>query len=579
MTIPDRPDDIVRRLAGAEILRFPRASAPSSAAPAAVNDESERSSQPGASWEDAGNPGGSGHGGGSAGDDGERDRRLGFFQLTDLGNAERFAERQRGYLRYCAALGWLAWDGKRWKRDGAEKFVKLAEHQTVRAIQAEAAAIRNTSADYIVVAETPRKDAVWYSDKVKAWGRTSEGAQKLVSISKRAAAMLSIEAEQLDADPMCVNVQNGTLRIRKHEADPYVTLHPHNPDDFITKISPVSYDPDAICPQFDLFLDQVHPAIEGQPINAMQRFLHQWGGLSLTGDVGEQKMTFHYGKGRNGKGVWVNTVSYVAGDYAGSIAIESFLDSGKARAGGQATPDIADLPGVRFLTTSEPKKGATLDEGLVKLFTGGDPMKARHLNKDFFEFRPQAKLTMQGNYRPRISGTDEGIWGRIILVPWGQFIPPEKRDPRLFLKLQAEGSGILNRLLDGLGLWLDQGLMVPDKVKAATEAYRSDSDPLGRFLEACTRQALGEKVQSSDFHAVFSAWAKVNGETQWTPKGLGSALIERGFVSRKSSIIYWLDVRLIKTADDFIDPHGQPRHGGMADPGPDAADMEGDFEP
>ena len=575
MTVADRPDEIVRRVAGAEILAFPRAPAPApaQAGVAAANSDSPGSSHPGPSREDddvADYDGGRGGGAGQGGDD--LDRRLGWLPLTDLGNAERFAERHRADLRFCPAIGWLAWDGKRWKRDGSEQHVKLAEHQTVRAIQAEAAAIKAIADDFLI----DDKKALWYSDKVKNWGRTSEGAQKLASISKRAAAMLTIEAELLDSDPMCINVANGTLRIAKHDVDPYVTLRPHDPADFNTKISPVAYDPNATCPLFDQFLNEVHPPVDGQPVNVMQLFLLQWGGLSLTGDVGEQKMTFHYGKGRNGKGVFVNILSHVAGDYAGSISIESFLDSGKSRSGGQATPDIADLPGVRTLTTSEPKKGATLDEGFVKLFTGGDPIKARHLNKDFFEFRPQAKLTMQGNYRPRISGTDEGIWGRIILVPWGQFIPPERRDPKLFLKLQAEASGILNRLLDGLGLWLDKGLTIPDRVKAATAAYRSDSDPLGRFLETCTKQALGDKVQSSDLHAVFVAWAKANGETEWKPKGLSSALQERGFVSKKSSIIYWIDVVLTKTVDDFVDAHGNPRHRG-AEPY-DAAVQTGDFD-
>lgn len=565
-------DEIVRRVAGAAILAFPRA-----ASPAAVADGS--SSQTGASAE-LGSPRDAGDRGG-AGDDGPGtlDRRLARLPLTDLGNAERFAERHQADLRYCPALGWLAWDGKRWKRDGSEQYVKLAEHQTVRAIQREAAAVRDSDEDVQLVEATKTKDAVWLSDKIAVWGRLSEGAQKLASISKRAQAMMTIEADQLDHDPMCINLANGTLRIAKRDDGPYVVLSPHDSADFITKISPVSYDPAATCPLFARFLDEVHPPIEGQPDNTMQRFLAQWGGLSLTGDVGEQKMTFHYGKGRNGKGVFINMLSFVAGDYAASISIESFLDSGKSRSGGQATPDIAKLPGVRTLTTSEPKKGATLDEGFVKLFTGGDPIQARHLNKDFFEFRPQAKLTMQGNYRPRISGTDEGIWGRIILVPWGQFIPPERRDKQLFVKLQAEGAGVLNWLLDGLCLWLDQGLLIPDVVQAATDAYRSDSDPLGRFLAACTEQALGEAAQSSEMHALFVAWAKANGETQWTSKGLGSALLERGFASKKSSVNYWLDVRLTKTPDDFLDAHGQPRHAGTDDRGFDPAGDGWEREP
>ena len=244
-----------------------------------------------------------------------------------------------------------------------------------------------------------------------------------------------------------------------------------------------------------------------------------------------------------------------------SIPIESFLDSGRARSGGQATPDIACLPGVRMLTTSEPKKGATLDEGLIKLFSGGDVIRARHLNKDYFSFIPQAKLTMQGNYRPRITGADEGIWNRLVLVPWGVYFPKEKRDPKLAEKLRAEASGILNRLLDGLCDWLDRGLAIPDSVAAATADYRSDSDPLGRFLETCTRQAMGKRVQATDMHALFAAWAKANGEAVWSAKGLGAALKERGLAAKKSVNVYWLDIELIKGVTDFVDQSGNPWRG------------------
>ena len=68
--------------------------------------------------------------------------RLAFFPLTDLGNAERFRERYRDRLLWNVALGWLVWDGNRWSRNGAEDLVKIAEHDTVRAIQKEAKAVR-----------------------------------------------------------------------------------------------------------------------------------------------------------------------------------------------------------------------------------------------------------------------------------------------------------------------------------------------------------------------------------------------------------------------------------------------------
>ena len=554
-------DDIVQRVAGAEILHFPRAVAPAQvegsaaiARPAEFEcGEESVSSHEELDREDAGGRGSRDDEDGSA-----VDLECARLPLTDLGNAERFARRHRGSLRFCAAIGWLAWDGRRWERDEAEHRVKLAEHDTVRAIQREAEALKNSSYDF----ETSKDK--WFSDKVRAWGRNSEGAQKMASISKRASAMLAISSDQLDIEPMRINVLNGTIHMAKRKGAPYAKLLPHDPEDFITKLCPVEYKPNADCPLFDRFMDDVHPHKEDVAQNAMQLFLDQWGGLALTGETGEQKMVFFYGKGRNGKGVWVNTVSWVAGDYADSIQIDSFMDSGRARSGGQATPDLAGIVGVRFLTTSEPKKGATLDEGLIKQFTGGDPIKARFLNKNFFEFVPKAKLTMQGNYRPKITGTDEGIWGRVLLVPWGEFIPPDRRDKRLGEKLKAEGSGILNRLLHGLALYLDAGLAIPPEISKATEQYRSDSDPLGRFLDACTAQDLGKRVQSTDLYLVYEAWAKANGEAVWSAKGFGAGMQERGIPRKKSDVVFWLDIALTKGVGDFLDVHGVPLHRSQA---------------
>jgi putative DNA primase/helicase len=576
MSDPEQPVSIVAAIEGAEILAFPKtapktASLQASSPQASPRGGDKDSSQMGGSREASASAGKGGAGKGGDADDDERayfNRRLAFRPLTDLGNAERFVARYQHRLRWCADIGWLYFDDKRWARAGALEYVQRCEHDTVRGLQDEAKALADSDQDFYVPG--PRKDEmVLYSTKVAAWGRISENATRMAVISKRAASLLSISVRELDADPMKICVANGTLHVAKSDDGDYIQLKPHDPLDYITKISPVPYDPEATCPRFAEFMDRVQPPAEDGSKDA-QVFLDQWAGLSLTGDTSPQRMVFCYGKGRNGKGVWANTIFYIGGDNAASIPIESFLDSGRARAAGQATPDLAGLPGVRMLTTSEPKKGATLDEAFVKLFTGGDIIKARHLNKDFFEFVPQAKLTMQGNYRPKISGTDEGIWGRIILMPWPVFIPEGQRNPKLALELRAEASGILNRMLDGLRLWLDKGLLVPTDALAATAEYRSDSDPLGRFLDACTRQAMGKRVSSTDMHNLFCAWAKANGETQWTSKGLSAALKERGLCSKKSDTMFWLDIELTHLVSDFVDANGHPYR--MAGADEDAAE-------
>jgi putative DNA primase/helicase len=499
------------------------------------------------------------------------DRRLAFFPLTDLGNAERFRERMRGRLIFCAAVGWLHWDKRHWTRRGADEVVKRAEHEVVRAIQDEADALAE-SGDDIVVGEDKNKEAVFLSDRIHSWGRLSEANSHLTPIAKHAAAYLAVAPDDLDADPFAVNVRNGTLFIRKRDGRDYITFRPHDPADLITKLADVDYDPKADCPLYDRFLAEV------QADDAARRFLHQWKGLSLTGDVTEQRLCVFWGKGKNGKSVFEDLMASIAGDYSETVPIETFLSEGKGRNAGQATPDLAILPGVRMLRTSEPQRNASLNEGLIKLATGGEPIQARHLNRDYFKFYPQFKLTIQGNYRPKIEGADEGIWRRMILVPWSYTVPKERQDKRLGEKLRAEASGILNRLLDGLCDWLDHGLVLPEAAEAATREYRSDSDPLGRFLEACVVEAPGERVQSSALHAVFCAWADANGASKWTPTGFGRAMNERGFQKKQSDVIWWLDLRLLKKVSDFVDANGKPIAQGEQERPADAAAADLDSE-
>lgn len=501
------------------------------------------------------------------------DLRLSFFPLTDLGNAERFRERNRGRLLWCSAIGWLHWDGKRWAREGADEKVKRAAHATVRSIHDEADALAESERDILIEVKTKGRGddkeeiEIWQSDRIRQWARESESNPKLNQLADQADAYLAVLPARLDADPFRINVLNGTLSIaRTDDGSPYVTFSDHDPRDLITKLAPVDFDPQAKCDLFDLFFAEVQSKPE------MRRFLFAWLGLSLTGDVSEQRLAVWWGKGKNGKSVLMDTVAHVAGDYGETVPIETFLAEGRGRNAGQATPDLAILPGVRLLRTSEPQRGAMLDEALIKLATGGEPMNVRHLNRDYFKFYPQFKLTISGNYRPEIKGTDEGIWRRVMLVPWTYTVPKEKRDPHLIAKLKREGSGILNRLLEGLCDWLDNGLVEPEDVENATAEYRSDSDPLGRFLNACTLRTPGARVQASAMHDLFVAWTKANGAAgrkEWSPRGLSFALKERGYQSTKSSVSFWLDVELIARVSDFVDQHGRPVTSAGGDTPPD----------
>ncbi|WP_461455786.1 phage/plasmid primase, P4 family [Parasphingorhabdus sp.] len=205
-------------------------------------------------------------------------------------------------------------------------------------------------------------------------------------------------------------------------------------------------------------------------------------------------------------------------------------------------------------------KGGALNEGFVKMVTGEDPVSARHLNKGFFVFDYQFKITISGNNKPVIKDTTDSIWSRMQLTPWDQQIPKSEIDPRLKSKLQAEADGIFAWLMRGLVDWRKNGLIEPDAVKMATSKYRDDSDTLGKFLRQCC--LLGQhskqrmwRVKKTDLfmpcskrgarRPVTIISATGNSRKRWKPKDLktSTAMVPGGLVSIEPS-----KLRMSKTA-------------------------------
>lgn len=488
---------------------------------------------------------------GAGGDGNATDMDCAWLPRTDLGNAQRFVRRNGHDFLFVPEWGWLAWDGRRWNAKEADAILSRAVHQAIKDIAREAQVFKESGHDVVVA--VVKGEEVWLSDKLKGWCLASQGNAHVSCVAKLAQAYLTASPDDFDADPVSMNVANGTLRFAKVEEGDYVSFHPHRRSDRMTKISEVAFDKEALSPLYDAFLARIQPRIDSV------RHLHAWGGVSLTG-LQIARLHFWHGTGRNGKSTLIDCWAHVMGDYSQTIPIESFLDQGRSRRGGEASPDIAALPGIRCLRTSEPEKGAKIAESLVKLVTGGEPLRARHLNRDFFEFRPAFKLTMQGNYQPRVDGTDEGFWARILLVPFLVMIPEAERDAKLAEKLKGEASGILNRLLDGLRDYLDHGLSPTTEVIEATAEYRDDSDPIGRYLTECTvrlqplppdRRSEEERVAGADLYKLYVAWAKASGERPWAPKAFSRGIQDHGIVRLKSSGIWYRNLRLVRKPDDF----------------------------
>ncbi len=214
--------------------------------------------------------------------------------------------------------------------------------------------------------------------------------------------VIAVAPTMLDADPWALTVENGTLDLRSGQ------LRSHRPEDLITKLAPVVYDPEAEAPAWQAFIKHI---MNGD--GDMCAYLQRLSGYSMTGETSEQTMFVPFGAGANGKSTKLNTIRGVLGDYAKDTPPETLL----AKRIPGASNDLARLQGARFVTAMETEAGNQLAEARVKQLTGGDPITARFLYGEYFEYVPQFKLFMATNHRPRIQGTDNGIWRRIHLIP------------------------------------------------------------------------------------------------------------------------------------------------------------------
>lgn len=440
-------------------------------------------------------------------------------EYTDVGNADRLIDRHGADLRHSTALGWLEYDGVRW-REGQGGVTRRAIG-TVRAMYVDAAD-RAHAAD--------QKAAALHALR-------SQSAQKIDAMMRLAKYNASIEIADprgLDAQPWLLNVQNGTLDLRSG------TLREHARGDMLTKLAPVAYDPTARCPNWLAFLDKI---MGGNA--ALVAYLQRAIGYSLTGNTDEHVMFIPYGTGSNGKSTMLLTVEGMLGlgDYAATVQPETLTIK---QNGGEAH-DIPTLRGARFISTTEAEEGKRLAESLVKRLTSGDTIKARQLYREPFEMRVEGKIWFATNHKPIIRGTDTGIWRRLRLIPFTVEIPESERLPQgeMLATFAAERAGILAWAARGCFAWRNGGLQAPTEVLEATNAYRGEMDVLAQWLDDVCVCKPGASEQSDTLFYAYRIWCEKRNEYVLPQKQWVARLEERGFAKkRKTSGVTWLGVGL-----------------------------------
>lgn len=441
------------------------------------------------------------------------------FKNTDFGNAERFFHHQGQSVKFNTIFGkWFIWDGKRWLEDKTQRITQLGMQQ-VRNIYKEA---------FNEEDEEKRKALADHA-------RRSESKSRLEAMLSLAQSFVPVLPDSMDQNEWLLNCDNGVINLKTGE------LQPHERELMMTKISNVSYDFQADCPIWKGFLNDIFQDEEGNVKQDTIDFLQKAVGYSLTGSTKEQVIFFLYGVGRNGKSTFMNVIKEILGDYGKQTNAETFT----VKKSDRVNNDIAALKGARLVAATESEENARLAESLVKQLTGGEPIQARFLHQEFFEYVPQFKLFFTTNHKPVIKGGDLGIWRRIRLIPFSVTIPDEKLDKDLPEKLRDEMPGILRWMVEGCLKWQKEGLSVPDEVKEATDSYRDEMDTIGNFLKDYCIENEAAKILSSMIYRKYTEWCNENGEYEITKTKFNRKLEERGFKKcRDSKGIYFQGIGL-----------------------------------
>lgn len=404
----------------------------------------------------------------------------------------RFTEVFSPALKFVALWNrWMLWDGKVWRNDDTLRVYDLVR-RSCRAISGEA------------------KDG-----KIKtvlSSAKTVAAVEKLVRSDRRHAA----GADQWDGNPWLLNTPDGIVNLETGETGP------HDPAHLMTKSTAVG--PGGECPTWHTFLDKVTGG------NAtLKEYLKRVSGYWLTGLTQEHAMWFFYGTGRNGKGVFLNTMVRIMGDYAMTASPDTFTEAGS----GKHLTVLARLQGARLVVSQETEEGIPWAEARIKSVTGGDPITANHMRQDPFTFMPQFKLGISGNHKPGLKSVDEAIRARFNLVPFTVTIPAADRDPDLSEKLWAEAPGILAWAIEGCWDWRHARLKPPAIVSTATEDY-FDSEDATRLWIADRCEIRGDYEEKCGLlFKSWTSWAIAAGEKVGSLKAFSRTMEKHGFPTGK----------------------------------------------
>jgi P4 family phage/plasmid primase-like protien len=428
------------------------------------------------------------------------------YETSDEGNAEAVYALHGQRFRFVREWGWLHYTGTHWSTEGAEAALGFAVVETLRERR-----------DRAISAEL---------EGLAKFCKTNKGRVQacIVMLEKHVIAT----TEEFDTEPLLLNAANGVVNLKTGE------LAPHSPEQRFTYCIPTPYDNEADYDEWLAFLHSITPSAE------VALYLQEVVGYALTGETREECLWYIYGPSRSGKGTFCSALLRMMGHtLAVQIDFNTFV-------GQKGNPDaqnfaLAPLKPARLVFASESGQYDMLANAKVKTVTGGDDVRCCFKGKDHFSYRPQFKIFLSSNERPKANPDDKAFWERAVKVVEfpHSFLGEEDKSLKYRLQSKENLKGVLRWAIEGAMRWAarpqEKGLQHPAEVVEATRRSRNELDTVQQWLDECCQSQEGSFAPNVKLRVSYENWCESHGHKPKGGSGLGRALAAKGFETDKKT--------------------------------------------
>ena len=480
---------------------------------------------------------------------------------SDVGQAEVMAKHFQNELRYSPATHFIRYRGHYWQE--SEPGAQAVAHELTRRqlneaekqlINAHMKLKQKGIMDVIAGLSSKKIEATLDEDQMDFFKEYREAitykdyaihrreSKCITATLKEIRPMIEIDTKALNSDAFLLNTPLATYDLRKgiHGA------RAHDPEDFITKITAVSPSDKGKV----VWLDCLNTIFNCD--HELIEYVQMICGLAAIGKVFVEAMIIAYGEGGNGKSTFWNSIFRVLGLYSGKISADT-LTVGCRR---NIKPEMAEMNGRRLLIASESQEGARLNDSIVKQLCSTDEVFAEKKYKDPFYFTPCHTLVLYTNHLPRVSGNDDGIWRRLIVIPFTNKLTGSG-DIKNYADYLFENAGeyILTWIIEGAKKVIDKGynIPVPKVVKDAIYEYREQNDWFHHFLEDCCDVDSSYMESSNDLYKAYCKYCDDTNEFKRNALDFYNTLETKGFtkfIKKRKRFIKGLK---LKVDDEFYD--------------------------